>query len=63
MFLYLNNVKLRHPINIIAKYKDEHLLRKTHINSSMTLLLTNQDRSPETFYGTNVLLKLLLKQA
>lgn len=47
---------------MIAKYSEEHLLRKTNKISRITFLFTNQDCAPATFMKTKVSLKLLIKQ-
>jgi hypothetical protein len=62
LFSFLNNIKWGHPINIIAKYPEEHVLRKTNKISRMTFSFTNQDGAPATFMGTKVSLKMLIKQ-
>ena len=62
LFSFLNNIKLGYPINLIAKYPEEHILRKTNKISRMTISFTNQDGAPTTFMGTKVSLKMLIKQ-
>ena len=62
LFSFLNNIKWGYPINLIAKYPEEHLLRRTSKISRMTFAFTNQDGAPATFMGTKVSLKMLIKQ-